>query len=182
MMQPFSILRLCRRLVRPSNLARGLWLLVGALHVWLIARRLAGGDFASLVDWVRMVLCVVAVGYASLKFWDVATILDASPRRAVAFALVLIVGHWMLNPSVFDAATPQGAVVVSVSTVAAVIPLLATALLVLAAALRLRGTRLRVARMPATRPRLVFHETAHLPLALARRAIRLYRRPPPFLV
>ncbi|MCL5271260.1 MAG: hypothetical protein M1457_12090 [bacterium] len=180
--EPFATFRELRRLARPSNVARAVWLLVAALHVWLVARRIVSGDVSSLLDLSRTLLCLAAVGYASLKFWHVATILDSSPRRALAFGLILFVGHWLINPQLLDPTAPDAAAAVNITMVAAILPAIGAALMVLAIALRGSAPTALGAGLRRLLPRFTTCETAHLPLIVARRATRLYRRPPPYLV
>jgi hypothetical protein len=86
-----------KNLLRPGRLSwwiRGLWLAVALLHGWLALRHLAADTGIAAMDLLRSVLCLGAVGYATLKIWRVATVFDDAPRRAVAFALLLAVLHW----------------------------------------------------------------------------------------
>jgi hypothetical protein len=82
-----------RRVLRVSTLLRVLWLAVAALHIWLILRRCINGDWHTFADYLRAALCLVAVGYATLKVWHVTTVFDNEPRRAWIFSLVLLLGH-----------------------------------------------------------------------------------------
>ena len=93
-------LPLSRWLGRPSTWIRIVWMLVAVLHGWLILRRLAMGDYLGVGALVKMTLCLAAIVYTSLKFWKITTIFDDEPRRALVFALALLVGHWAISPPV----------------------------------------------------------------------------------
>ena len=166
-------LGLLRRALRPSVLARGLWLVLALLHAVLVLRRVVSGDWSGILDAVRAVLCLGAVCYCSLKFWRIATILDSAPRRALAFALVLLLGHWLLMP-------PAGAE----GPLGASGPLAAVAVLIVAPALgaaviltrRAASAKAVLRRRPPSLDAFDFQE---LPLAVSRRIFSLFRRPPP---
>jgi len=85
-------------LFRPSTLIRGFWLGVTVLHLALFARRLFEGDWAGLLNQVRLALALVASAYGTLKFWRIATIFDGSPRKILSFALLLVIGHLAVSP------------------------------------------------------------------------------------
>lgn len=81
-------------LVKPSTYIRGLWLAVVALHAWLFARRIIEGEWLGGLNQARLVLALAACIYGAVKMWRPATFLDDSPRKAWAFALLLILGHF----------------------------------------------------------------------------------------
>ena len=169
-----SLLRPMRRGVRLSTIARTLWLMVAALHIYLITRRFAVGDWSTLLDYVRAALCLAGVGYASLKFWRIATIFDSSLRRALTFGLILLLGHWVIAAPSHDAA---GAEAARFAALIAVLPVLGATLL---------GTLqlVRARRRSTPRPARVMaapaaFELAYLPLLVLRDFPTLYHRPPP---
>lgn len=162
-----------RRLARPSSVVRALWLAVVALHAWLALRRLVCGDWGSALDAVRGALCMGAVCYGSLKFWRIATVFDAAPRRAVAFALILLLGHWLLAAPAQPDGPGSRAPIAAVLIVA---PALGATLALAMGALRLLSDR---ARVFAASPLCL--EARPLSLAVSRRDFFLFRRPPPFL-
>lgn len=162
-----------RRTLRWSSLARLLWLVVAALHAWLVLRRFALAEWSGTLNAVRGVVCLGGVFYGSLKFWQVATVLDSAPRRALAFALVLMLGHWILATPVQaegPAATP-----LSAAAVLMVAPVLGAGLI-----LAVRVRRPLAVRRPAASASLSFLHFDSLPLAVSRREYNLFRRPPPF--
>lgn len=160
-----------RRLARPSSVVRALWLAVAALHAWLVLRRVVCGDWGSMLDAVRGALCLGGVFYGSLKFWRIATVFDAAPRRAVAFALVLLLGHWLLAAPAQSDAPGSRAPIAAVLIVA---PALGASL-----ALAMRTLRLLAARSLAVAASPLWIETRPLSLAVSRRDFFLFRRPPP---
>ncbi|HOE96499.1 MAG TPA: hypothetical protein PLS90_06535 [Candidatus Sumerlaeota bacterium] len=83
---------------RPSALLRALWLAVALLHGWLIAERFVLGAWGAPMDWLRALLCVAGIGYATLKFWRISTVFDQEPRRALIFAFILVLGHFWIAP------------------------------------------------------------------------------------
>jgi len=152
-----------------------LWLAVAALHVWLIARRFATGQWSTPMDDLRAFLCLAAVGYASLKFWRIATLFDAGPRRALTFALILLLGHWAVAAPQNDMAGGPGAsAFIALIAVLPALGLAAVGLLVLA----------RWLRWMAMRPRkiVVVHASldfSFVPIFLAQFFPSLFHRPPP---
>lgn len=86
-----NILRL---LIKPSTYIRAMWLAVAALHAWLFARRLIEGEWFGGMNQARLVLAMAACIYGAVRMWRPATFLDDSPRKAWAFALLLIIGHF----------------------------------------------------------------------------------------
>lgn len=172
--QPLALLRRC---IRPSSVARALWLAVALLHVWLVLRRVALGELTNPLDALRAGLCLLGVGYASLKFWQVATIFDSAPRRAFAFALILVLGHWVIaEPS------QQGNLADSTGK-APVAAILVIAPALGAVCLMVRET-LRQATQCASSYRLVpvmlhRHQLALVPVSETRRAVFYFHRPPP---
>lgn len=168
-----QFLGLLRRALRPSVVARGLWLAVALLHAVLVLRRVASGEWSNTLDAIRGILCLGGVFYCSLKFWRIATILDSAPRRALAFALVLLLGHWLLVPPV-GAEGPLGASG----------PLAAVAVLIVAPALGAAAILIRratSAKAVLRRPHPYFEAPGAHPfsLAVSRRVFSLFRRPPP---
>ena len=83
-----------RLLAKPSTYIRGLWLAVVALHAWLFTRRLIEGDWLGGLNQARLILALAACIYGAVKMWRPATFLDDSPRKAWAFTLLLIIGHF----------------------------------------------------------------------------------------
>jgi hypothetical protein len=177
----FGSLRAFRVLFRPSAILRAAWLGVLLLHVWLVGRRIVAGEWTTAPDLLRGFFCVVGVGYASLKFWQISTVFDDRPRRMLAFLLLLAFGHWaMLAP---DGRLPLPTDSQSIRAVV-VLPSV-VGLLALAIGLGLLAGRRRVAvvvasrigcagdrRPPASQPdslRLFQIFTAHL-----------FQRPPPY--
>lgn len=118
-----------RRWARISWLVRVLWVAVAALHAWLILRRVVGGEWTGLMNCVRAGLCLVAVGYATLKVWRVATIFDSAPRRAWLFAFTLLVGHGMVAGPVTQSVLVAAQSGMSVTTMLVVVPTLGAAAL-----------------------------------------------------
>lgn len=86
--------RILSLLAKPSTYIRGLWLAVIALHAWLFMRRIIGGDWFGLLNQARLVFALVACIYGAVRMWRPATFLDDSPRKALAFTLLLIIGHF----------------------------------------------------------------------------------------
>lgn len=173
----FSLLTLfravLRRGLRMSTLARALWLVLAALHAALVLRRVTTGELGSLADAVRGALCLGGVIYCSLKFWKIATVLDAAPRRALAFAMVLLLGHWLLAaPPADRPLDSSGPLSVAVLMV---VPVLGAGLI-----LASRGGSARVERRQATTPKLFLCVSEILPVAVSPRTFALLRRPPPF--
>lgn len=164
---------LLRGALRLSMVARALWLVMALLHAGLVVRRVGSGEWCNTLDVLRGVLCLGGVCYCSLKFWRIATVLDSAPRRALAFALVVLLGHWLLATPV-RADGPHGATG----------PLAAVAVLIVAPALgaamvlvrRVAQGRVVVRRRIASLTAFEFDE---LSLAVSRRVFSLFRRPPP---
>ncbi len=97
--QNFSLASGLHWLLQPGSIWRGFWIAVGMLHVWLVISRVMSGDWATIGGLIKSVLCLAAIFYATLKVLRVATLFDRSPRRALVFALVLILGHtYMKSP------------------------------------------------------------------------------------
>jgi hypothetical protein len=143
------------------------------LHAVLVARRVISGEWAGTLNAVRGWLCLVGVGYCSLKFWRVATIFDAAPRRALAFALLLLLGHWLLAPPA-RSETPFANSPYGVTAVLFVVPALGAGL---ALAVRAAARAPRRRRAAPSAHSYLFSEI--LPLAVSRRSFFLFRRPPP---
>ena len=181
--QPFlasrylQILPSPRRWARISWLVRVLWVAVVALHAWLLLRRMIGGEWTGLMDYVRAGLCVVAVGYATLKVWRVATIFDSAPSRAWLFALTLLIGHGMIAGPVTMSSLLAAQSGMSVTTMLVVVPTLgAAALLALGFGRRVWWNR--AGYQPAPVPALVCLE--EISQRLRRLSIpSLSNRPPP---
>jgi hypothetical protein len=177
--RPQPIMEHFRRWARPSTAIRLAWLAVVALHVWLVARRVGAGEWGTAVDVARGTLCAAGVAYASLKFWSISTVFDNRPRRAMAFLLVVTLGHAAWHPAAetMTSGTVPGAP--PVQAVAVMMPIVAMAVLGLGLAAWMRGRT--VAPAPA-RVRIAgggrpgeaefdFHHTSWTP--------HLGRRPPP---
>ena len=171
---PLVFLRRCARL---SVLARVLWLAVALLHAYLIMRRIAVGEWAGLLDWLRATLCLAGVGYASLKFWQVATVLDSAPRRVLAFGLILMLGHWMLAVPDQENALLSPTTAAGATAVLSIVPSLGVALLLLRATAESRAWRPRRVVITASYP--TDFEFSYHPLARLRHAPFLFSRPPP---
>jgi predicted membrane protein len=167
------------RWARPSTLLRLAWLLVAGLHVWLVARRLATVELATAGDMARAVLCLAGVAYASLKLWSVSTVFDARPRRAVAFFLILALGHMALTGPATRARmadkAPAAMQVMLVASVAAVV-VLATRRASERAARRAIPSR-RATALARARSRWILHR----PRYYLDFSPHLFRRPPPAL-
>ena len=175
-----TIIGSMRRAMRPASLIRALWIAVAALHAWLIVARVINGEWAGLMDLIRAALCLVAIGYASLKFWDIATIFDRGPRRALTFTLILILGHFLVASPHGNLQSFQQPIATTAASILVILPVLSAAL-ILAVVFRSRSFGPRIARSTASiRPVApVAYELAHLPIALTRRTPTLFRRPPP---
>ncbi len=132
------------RWARISWLVRVLWVVVVVLHAWLFLRRMVGGEWTGLMDYVRAGLCLVAVGYATLKVWRIATIFDSAPRRAWVFAFTLLIGHGMIAGPVTQSSLLAAQSGMSVTTMLMVVPTLgAAALLALGFGCRVWRNRAR---------------------------------------
>jgi hypothetical protein len=165
-----------RRVARPSTIARAAWLIVAAVHVWLVLERCLTGEWATPLDFTRAALCLAGVAYASLKFWRIATIFDSSLRRAVACGLILLIGHWVIAPPAGDAGPAAAS---DVTALIAVVPALGAALL---AALLLGVPRRRTfARPPRVAAAPPTFELGQSPLFFIRFFPSLFHRPPPRL-
>jgi hypothetical protein len=171
-----SLLRSLRTALRLSTVARTLWLLVAALHVYLIIRRVAVGDWTTPLDYARAALCLLGVGYASLKFWRIATLFDSNLRRALAFGLLLFVGHWVIAQPVH---APAGGTDGQANLMAliAVLPALGASILGTIALLRLARHSTPPVRVVVT-AHPVFNFSP-LSLSLFKFLPSLFRRPPP---
>lgn len=174
--RPTSFFRLARRAARPSVVLRTLWLAVALLHAWLVVRRWAPITAVTVQDLLISLLCLVGVGYASLKFWRLSTIFDDRPRRALIFCLVLVLGHVVIDApqsgeeSLFSPAQH--------GLMAAVLPVMGLSLLTLAlvgTGRRRRAPRLRT-RGPRTFRGCWFDCLIRL---FPDFSPSLYRRPPP---
>jgi hypothetical protein len=164
---------------RPSTFLRLAWLLVAALHVALAARRLATGELATASDWARAVLCLTGVAYASLKLWSVSTVFDSKPRRAVAFFLILALGHVALTgPATRARMTDEASAAMRVALVASVTAAvaLATRRALDRAPRRARSSR-RETALALTRSCWRFHR----PRYYSDFSPHLFQRPPPAL-
>lgn len=165
---------LFRRLVRPSAAARALWIAVAALHAVLLLQRLTAGEGAGAWPILRAGLTLAAIGYATLKVWNVATLLDSDRRRAVLFGLLLTLGHVAISPRAPDLSAALGGARGAVPAVLWALPPVVFAAVALGAALLLRR------RLPSTPPpHPLSRETAAaaVPPVLAYAAI--LPRPPP---
>jgi hypothetical protein len=83
------------------GLLRAFWIGVAALHLYLVAKRAFLGQLDASLDVAKLLLCIAGAAYgayATVKIEQVTAGLTASPRRLVAFALLLIVGHIALEP------------------------------------------------------------------------------------
>lgn len=91
-----------RSLLRPSSLFRAFWVLVAAFHLYLFARRLALGDWLETLSQVKLLLSLACAGYGvyiSIRIDRALDRLVESPRKAFAFAMVLLLGHFALSHS-----------------------------------------------------------------------------------
>ena len=171
---PFNLLR---RLARPSTALRAAWLALALLHGWLVARRIVAGEWSTPMDLARGGLCVIGVWYTWLKFWKLTTIFDAQPRRALIFALALVLGHWAVKSPTplanFDGApNAQWAGALAVLEVAGGVAL----------ALALIGRTRRRVVSPAPRPAAPATIRAPEPSCIAIQSLftlPTFRRPPP---
>jgi len=174
----FQPLAMMRRLARPSTVARALWLSVALLHAWLAARRLVLGEWAGPLDVARGTLCLAGVGYGSLKFWQVAVVLDAAPRRAMAFALILVLGHGLLAvPRQGIELRPLAPRAMQTVAILSIVPALGTLLLLARAALRHVFDHSLTPRRAA--PLWVALDRDRRPPIELRRAVFFFLRPPP---
>lgn len=174
-----NLLSFLRRASCPSSAVRVLWLSVAILHGWLAMRRVWLDDTAGLLDFARTVLCLMAVGYASMKVWSFATILDAAPRRALAFGLLMIVLHWGVSAPQASLAAAAGTGTSHFPALVLVLPAMTITLsfsIALLNSRRLRTVREQSAYIPRLRP-----EAAEWPLWAEPDHYALLRRPPPFL-
>ena len=161
-----------RALARPSFWLRMAWIALAVLHAWLMVRRLVSGELGSLLDFTRAGLALAAVYYCSLKVWRVATVFDREPRRALIFALALLLGHVWLH--VEPAGSPSGtpvAVALILQTALPAFEGLALALLVLIPAAGAGQRAMR--RMLLAITRLACRQSSALP-----RMLRALRQPP----
>jgi hypothetical protein len=178
--QPLAFMTCLRCVARPSTVARTLWLAVAALHGWLVLRRVATGELAGVMDALRALLCLGGVAYASLKFWRVATWFDSAPRRALAFAMILLLGHWLIAaPGQADQLFGPRSTL-NAAAVLVMAPALGAALLMMKSSL---SAARRARRAPQTSwPRLRSLDFDAFPLMLTHHVSFLFRRPPPELV
>ena len=163
-----------RRHCTPAGLVRALWLAVILLHVVLLARRVALGLWSDPLDILRGVLCLGGAAYGLLKFRRVAILLDSSPRRALAFALILLLGHWLIVTPTHPADPQRPSI--ALTAILASAPSLGAALLLLEATQRRNQPQ---AECHFTRQPCGGFDLAHLPLAIVRRSSCIYHRPPP---
>lgn len=179
---PSNPLNLFRRLLAPSAIARVLWLTVALLHASLIVRRFASGDGVELINLVRSLLCLIAIGYASLKFWRIATVFDANPRRALVFGLIVLLGHVAITPPASADSLLASPTHVEFSLGIAVLPalpLLGIGLLLMLVVVRLCLHTLQTDPLPLMHRRNGFLARAHLPITLLHPSPERFRRPPP---
>jgi hypothetical protein len=172
--------RLVYRLFRISGLIRLLWVAVAALHAWLLVERLFTGALQGPMDYVKAFLCLAAIGYATLKVWQIATFFDSKPRRVVAFTLLLMLGHWLVASPQDRTAVLEHAPSVALLTLA-ILPTLALGLALTCAAVALQRRR----HTPANHmPRPTFLSPFELPPwahVLSTAPPNVWRRPPPSL-
>lgn len=171
------LLALIRRSVRPSGIARAVWLAVALLHVWLVLRRIGLGQLSNPMDFARAGLCLAGVGYASLKFWQVATIFDSAPRRAFAFGLVLLLGHWLVVVPGPDG-DPLRQARRPLATIVVLAPAMAAVLLFVKQNLAARARPAALCRRPAPSA-VALCQRSLLPFSILLHASALFRRPPP---
>lgn len=93
------LLRIVQRLLRPSIAIRAFWIAVVALHGFLFLRRLVWGEWAAGDDQARLALALAGGIYGMVKSWRISTVFDRSPRRAAAFAVLLVFGHVAVKDS-----------------------------------------------------------------------------------
>jgi hypothetical protein len=156
---------------------RLIWLSAILLHAWLFARRMATGDWATGMDVLRGALCLAAVWYTSLKFWRISTIFDARPSRALAFFLILALGHGAIKTPQAAAGSPPWS---GVGTVLAVMPAVGVAALALALAFRtLRRRDVTPTDANAAPVRLALAEPSPTIPLFPDFTPHLFRRPPP---
>ncbi len=158
-----------------SSIVRLLWIAVALLHGWLAMRRVVSGEWLTFPDMARLLLGVTGTAYCTVKVWRVSTIFDAEPRRAIMFALLLVLTHWLVTPPANPVDTFLDA------PIAVLVAAPALVMFASVAARRPRPRRSRAYRLlPATRPRVSFQfALASLPLAIMRHDPSLQRRPPP---
>lgn len=170
------------RVLNPSFIIGGLWFGfwsgVALLHLYLFFRRLLSGEFTGGFDEARLVLALAGAVYCiygTFKIGNIAKRIERSPRKVLAFALILLLGHLSLSPSAVEKAG-EWLLSGDVSPAAVVVlpALLAVTLLAAGAMLMIRrreaARRFRPALRRSVEPRI--HPRHSRPSAL-------FQRPPP---
>ena len=90
-----------RNYLRPFALLRAFWIAVALSHLYLFGKRLVTGDWAATLDQTRLALSLVGAVYgvyATVKIEQIACRWRGSPKKFIAFLLILLVGHIAISP------------------------------------------------------------------------------------